>query len=526
MPDSRGFKLSVVVTRQNAGQLDELKALADDAGAQLRLARLRPSGRGADVWNELHPTADQQRAVYEWLLRHGDDVLTGDSFFHLGAYGEALPGLNLCGAGRVVCLVDPIGDVYACPFAIHDEFLAGNVRSPGGFVGVWRESALFTRLRQPQSAGACASCGQFDACRGGCMAAKFFTGLPLAGPDPECVFGHGAAALATADRQAAPRPGRDHSRPVRPQPPADSTAERAAVRFLPRRAARLCEEHPLAGVVRRATLCLNRAPPHRTTRPRRTAARPSRVVFGPHVTNLGRNRSLSERHVAYYRARAEGGAGVVVTETASVDPSDWPYERAPLATDCLPGWRQVADACRPFGTTVLASLGHRGAQGSSAYSQAALVGPSPVADVINREMPMVMEESDIAALVEGFRAAAQAAVDSGLDGVEIDAGVTSILRQFHSGLTNQRTDGYGTDRLRLTRQVIEPPPLGHRWRTGARPAAELRRAGPVGRSDPRAGGRARRRPGRRGRPPRRGPRRPLLALGLPPGRPHTGQLQS
>ncbi len=151
-----GFKLSVVVTRQNAGQLDELKALADDADAQLRLARLRPSGRGADVWNELHPTADQQRAVYEWLLRHGDDVLTGDSFFHLGAYGEALPGLNLCGAGRVVCLIDPIGDVYACPFAIHDEFLAGNVRAPGGFVGVWRESALFTSLREPQSAGACA----------------------------------------------------------------------------------------------------------------------------------------------------------------------------------------------------------------------------------------------------------------------------------------------------------------------------------------------------------------------------------
>jgi radical SAM protein with 4Fe4S-binding SPASM domain len=27
----------------------------------------------------------------------------------------------------VVCLIDPIGDVYACPFAIHDEFLAGNL---------------------------------------------------------------------------------------------------------------------------------------------------------------------------------------------------------------------------------------------------------------------------------------------------------------------------------------------------------------------------------------------------------------
>ena len=56
-----GFKLSVVVTRHNVGQLDAFKALADRYGAQLRLTRLRPSGRGADVWDELHPTAAQQR---------------------------------------------------------------------------------------------------------------------------------------------------------------------------------------------------------------------------------------------------------------------------------------------------------------------------------------------------------------------------------------------------------------------------------------------------------------------------------
>ena len=51
-----GFKISVVVTRHNVGQLDDFKALADRYGAQLRLTRLRPSGRGADVWDELHPT--------------------------------------------------------------------------------------------------------------------------------------------------------------------------------------------------------------------------------------------------------------------------------------------------------------------------------------------------------------------------------------------------------------------------------------------------------------------------------------
>jgi mycofactocin radical SAM maturase len=207
----RGFKLSVVVTRHNITQLDEFAALADRYGAQLRLTRLRPSGRGADVWDELHPLPEQQRALYDWLVDHGESVLTGDSFFHLAAYGDALPGLNLCGAGRVVCLIDPVGDVYACPFAIHDNFLAGSVLDEGGFAQVWRGSELFTELRSPQSGGACASCGFYDSCRGGCMAAKFFTGLPLDGPDPECVRGFGVDALLARGDTAPPSPSLDHS---------------------------------------------------------------------------------------------------------------------------------------------------------------------------------------------------------------------------------------------------------------------------------------------------------------------------
>jgi hypothetical protein len=46
------------------------------------------------------------------------------------------------------------------------------------------------------------------------MAAKFFTGLPLDGPDPECVNGHGEPLLAGVGAGAAPRPAADHSRPV------------------------------------------------------------------------------------------------------------------------------------------------------------------------------------------------------------------------------------------------------------------------------------------------------------------------
>ena len=234
-------KVSVVVTRDNVGQLDEFKRLADDHGATLRLTRLRPSGRGAAVWDDLHPTPAQQRELYDWLTKAGENVLTGDSFFHLAGFGAKLPGLNMCGAGRVVCLIDPIGDVYACPFAIHETFRAGNIVADGGFARVWRDSELFERLRAPQHGGACRSCGFFDACRGGCMAAKFFTGLPLDGPDPECVRGYGETALADPARTT-PSPGQDHSHrtepvPVRIQPYAPPAAP--------------CAESPLAGFAAR-----------------------------------------------------------------------------------------------------------------------------------------------------------------------------------------------------------------------------------------------------------------------------------
>jgi mycofactocin system FadH/OYE family oxidoreductase 1 len=181
---------------------------------------------------------------------------------------------------------------------------------------------------------------------------------------------------------------------------------------------------------------------------------PSRVLFGPHETNLGQGRAISERHVAYYARRSAGGTGVLVTETASVHDTDWPYERAPLAQDCPPGWAAVAVACKDQGTLVLAGLGHTGAQGSTAFSQQALWAPSRVADAASREMPVAMEPHDIDLLVAGFVRAARLAVDSGLAGVEIDAGVGALLRQFHSGLTNLRDDSYGQDRLMLTREIL------------------------------------------------------------------------
>jgi len=69
------------------------------------------------------------------------------------------------------------------------------------------------------------------------MAAKFFTGLPLDGPDPECVKGHAEAALTSVAPGTTPRPSGDHSRGNGPVP----------ITLGRRRPDRGCDEDPLAG---------------------------------------------------------------------------------------------------------------------------------------------------------------------------------------------------------------------------------------------------------------------------------------
>ena len=181
---------------------------------------------------------------------------------------------------------------------------------------------------------------------------------------------------------------------------------------------------------------------------------PSRVIFGPHETNLAAGRRFSRRHRAYYERRARGGAGVVITEVASVLAGDRPYERAPLAAESGEGWADIVSACRPHGALVLAGLGHCGLQGSSAWTRAPLWAPSRVPDPATRELPAEMTPGDIESVIAGFRAAAAVAVDADADGVELDAGPTALLRQFLSALTNHRTDRFGSDRTRLLREVI------------------------------------------------------------------------
>ncbi|KJF15969.1 mycofactocin radical SAM maturase [Acidithrix ferrooxidans] len=184
-------KISVVATAYNVDHLDEILALANSFGAGLRLTRLRPSGRGTQSYKELNPSTTQQQKLYGWLMNHRE-VLTGDSFFHLSPLGDPLEGLNMCGAGKVVCLIDPIGDVYACPFTIHPDFKAGSIKE-NSFQAIWSDAPLFSSLRSSNGPSSCQSCSAYSQCNGGCMATKFHTGGQIDDPDPDCVMGNGQA---------------------------------------------------------------------------------------------------------------------------------------------------------------------------------------------------------------------------------------------------------------------------------------------------------------------------------------------
>jgi len=183
---------------------------------------------------------------------------------------------------------------------------------------------------------------------------------------------------------------------------------------------------------------------------------PNGVMFGPHVTNLGTDeRTFSDQHIAYYMRRAQGGCGVIVLEGMSVHHSDWPYERAPLASQCAESLNKISQELHKEKCLVIASLDHSGGQGSSAYHQQPLWGPSRVPEVNSREVPKWMEQADIDEVIEGFVQTARIAISSQCDGVEINAGQHSLVRQFLSGLTNHRDDAWGQDKTLFARTIIE-----------------------------------------------------------------------
>jgi mycofactocin system FadH/OYE family oxidoreductase 2 len=189
-------------------------------------------------------------------------------------------------------------------------------------------------------------------------------------------------------------------------------------------------------------------------------ALPNRVCFLAHRTNFAHRGCLNERHVAYYRRRAEGGCGLIIVGEFSIHPGDSPWATMIelYQPEVVEGLRRLTDAVHEHDVPLFAQLGHHGFQSNGAITRKAVWGPSAMADIAFGETAKPMEAEDMAVVSEAFVRAAELVKAGGFDGLEIDVGAESLLRQFLSPLSNHRQDEYGgslENRMRFPLEVVE-----------------------------------------------------------------------
>ncbi|WP_321927706.1 oxidoreductase [Paraburkholderia guartelaensis] len=201
----------------------------------------------------------------------------------------------------------------------------------------------------------------------------------------------------------------------------------------------------------------------------------NRVVMSPMTRTMAPAGVPGEANAEYYRKRAEGGAGLIITEgtwiphDAAANEVDVPrmYGREALA-----GWKQVVDAVHAEGTPILAQIWHVGqmkqhtidglyeAKGAD-YRPPRRVGPSGLFGGIGKPTTRDGEAAlpaDLDAIVEAYGKAALNAKSVGFDGVELHAAHGYLLDQFFWPGTNKREDQWGgslRNRARLAADAIE-----------------------------------------------------------------------
>ena len=187
---------------------------------------------------------------------------------------------------------------------------------------------------------------------------------------------------------------------------------------------------------------------------------PNRICFLAHRTNFSKRGRLNDRHVAYYSQRAKGGCGLIIVGELCIHPNDRPWQTLieAYAPEVVSDYQRLTAAVHAFDTPIFAQLCHHGFQSNGAITRQAVWGPSAICDIVFGETAKAMEKEDIAVIVEAFSRAAVLARDGGFDGLEIDMGPESLLRQFLSPLSNLRQDKYGgslENRMRLPAEVID-----------------------------------------------------------------------
>jgi 2,4-dienoyl-CoA reductase-like NADH-dependent reductase (Old Yellow Enzyme family) len=173
----------------------------------------------------------------------------------------------------------------------------------------------------------------------------------------------------------------------------------------------------------------------------------NRILSTGHETALVDRGRLGDAFVAYHEARARGGAGLIISEVASVHPSGI-FVRDPIPVftdDCIPDYRRLAKVLHSHGAAFFAQLFHPGREiiethdGSAPVSYAPSASPNERFHVMPRPMPVDLIE----AVIAGYVAAAGRMEEAGADGVEIVASHGYLPAQFLNPRVNLREDAYG-----------------------------------------------------------------------------------
>jgi 2,4-dienoyl-CoA reductase-like NADH-dependent reductase (Old Yellow Enzyme family) len=190
----------------------------------------------------------------------------------------------------------------------------------------------------------------------------------------------------------------------------------------------------------------------------------NRIVMTAMTSNYAEDHILSERHIAFYRERAKGGAGLMITEQQGA----YPYTKGSFHMGCsawdkrsIPQYAKLADAVHEHGARMFAQLAGWGVHDKGAMIMDEwhpLWAASRVPSILHHETPMVVGQPEIDQMVEGFGQSALHVQIAGLDGVELHGAHSYVLGQFLSPAYNKRTDRYGGSvrrRCQLILDIIE-----------------------------------------------------------------------
>ncbi len=187
----------------------------------------------------------------------------------------------------------------------------------------------------------------------------------------------------------------------------------------------------------------------------------NRIVMVPMAVNYARlNGEVSERQIAYYEARARGGAGLIIVEAACIDAPAGREGFGQILIDhprYLRGLSQLADGIKSCGSRALIQLFHAGRQTHSIITGVQPVAPSAVACATVKDVPRELSITEVQDIRDKFIAAAGYAYMAGFDGVEVHAAHGYLINQFLSPNCNLRQDEYGgslDNRVRLLMEIV------------------------------------------------------------------------